>query len=673
MMEPSLHWFEQGLGARIDALEVALKSLQTEAEPDIATVRNLARSLTGPALLHGYDAINRAASAVQAAPDSAMSDGVRTLIDVLRREAAKTKQAQTTILIVGGDPGFNETLSDDISAPSRSIACVDTAAAAEELLGRQHVSFIVLNLFLPDIDGRAFLLKLREKPVTTAIPVLILAPELSDTVRAEARIIDADILIESPPDTAMVRDRINARLRRAHESAKSARRDPLTGLLNRAAFREAFNQTVRETSKADDPLAMALIAVDSPRASLDSHGDQFRNTALQQIGSLISNSLRSTDIVARWGVCEFAALFPGEDQFGGARAVEKLVTAVRNENFRDKAGHSVRVTLSAGVTPVVADTAIDNAMSDADRFLFQAAAAGGDQVTSSQSPTPARTERVLLLIADEITARVMEHLLERDGFKVTRIPQVDGPVTSELGSQKLHLVVIDQNVPSRGGLDVLKELRSLPEYNRTPIVMLLDRNSEGGMAHSLELGANDYVMRPFSPFTFIRRMRRLLRRSVATATQPHIGGEICSILVIDNEIKSLLIAASALHEKGGFLPCLAMGPIDGRQRLADVSPDVILLNADLDGHEGQEFVRMVLRNTTPETAAVILATAQTDAGATEHLSGAALRGTIRKPFDALTLGQQVEEALNMSPSPRQPDNAADHLNKEIQRILADGS
>lgn len=228
-MQETIHWFAQGLGARIDALEVAFRSLRTEEDPDSTVARNLARSLTGPAAVHGYESIRQAAQAVESAPAGALTESVLTLIGVLRGEAAKTKQAVSTLLIVGGDADFNARLSQDMSSPNRNIVCVDTAAEARTALKEQEVAFIVLNLFLPDLDGRAFLLQLRENTLTTSIPILILAEKLTDAVREEAQVLDADVLIETPPDTTEVRDRINARLRRAHESTKSARRDPLSG------------------------------------------------------------------------------------------------------------------------------------------------------------------------------------------------------------------------------------------------------------------------------------------------------------------------------------------------------------------------------------------------------------------------------------------------------------
>lgn len=667
-MQNRTQWFEQGLGSRIDALEIAMGSLKRGEAHDTAILRNLAHSLVAPAQMYGYHSISRAARAVDTATDEALTDSVRSLIDTLRQEAAKTSQAVITILIVGGDTSFNDQLREEIQAPCRRILCVDSAAEAQEAIQQGGVMFVVLNLLLPDLDGRSFLLKLREDTLTTAIPTLILAPMLTEEVREEARIIDADVLIENPPDTRTVSDRINSRLRRARETVKVARRDPATGLLNRAAFREAFTDTAEKALATNEPLALAVMSLDSPRSTLDKHGEESRKSILRRIGSIMSNSFRSTDIIARWGECDFVALFLGEDQLGGTKAIEKIVHLVANEEFLSASGERIHVTLSAGVTSVDAGHSVDDAMSDAHLYLFQASSDGGNQVLSSRSPTIVRTERVLLLVHDGLTSQVMKHLLKRDGFTVESFAQAATPLAPDLTDSKFHLIVIDEGIPPSGGFEILQDLRSLPQNSRTPMVMLVSQNAEESMARALELGANDYMMRPFSPFTFLRRMRRLLKkglRDLDTAT----SGEICRVLIVDENKKLLLMAASALYERGGFLPLLAHGSADAQSRLKEISPDVVLLDADMARSQFDALVSDVLTDEGKSKPSIILTTTATESDEIKELADKIAKGIIRKPFEPLALGNQLEDALRMSPSSiRSPDSAA-HLNNEIQRIM----
>ena len=81
------------------------------------------------------------------------------------------------------------------------------------------------------------------------------------------------------------------------------------------------------------------------------------------------------------------------------------------------------------------------------------------------------------------------------------------------------------------------------------------------------------------------------------------------------------------------------------------------------------FVAELLSESDPDRLSLILTTATKDDSELKQFSGSALRGMIRKPFDALSLGKQIEEALHMSPNSRHADDAGAHLSTELQRIM----
>ncbi len=662
-MSESTQWFEQGLGARIDALEVALGAYHNEEDADASVVKNLAHSLSGPAALHGYDSISKAARTVADSGIGELDGCALALIDLLRQEASKTPQAMTTILLVGGEEDYNRSLCEQLDYPSRNIVCVDDANGAEQALGTYDVVFVILNLFLPDLDARTLFQRLQETPKTAGIPVLILAKDLPAEVRSEVEALDGDVLTTDLPTPEALGARVNARLRRAHETAKEARRDPATGLLNRAALKERFLAVIEETQETGIPISLALITLDNGDVLFERLGSTQRVAIMSRVGTLLSASLRSTDVLARWGTHEFAALFPGEDQVGSVQAVDKVVQAIRNVEIPELQGTSVSLTLSAGVALASSDATLEDCVAEADRYLFQATSQGGNRVGSSQVPAPTRTEQVLLLVQDSLTCHVMQHLLERDGFIVTALNDLDTPLAAVFETNTFNLIVVDEAMPPRGGFEILKALRAMPRNSRTPMVMLIDKNSEDSMAHALELGANDYMMRPFSPFTFIRRMRRLLRGG-SRHLHPHVGGEVCKVLLVDDDSRFLLIAASALHQRRGFHPFLALGTTDAKGRIGDIAPDLILLKAELQDDPGGDFVREILATSATSDTSVILMAPQADTG----YRGEALKGTIQTPINALSLGQQIEETLRMSRGTRHPDDAAKHLNTEMQRI-----
>lgn len=118
-------------------------------------------------------------------------------------------------------------------------------------------------------------------------------------------------------------------------------------------------------------------------------------------------------------------------------------------------------------------------------------------------------KETILVVDDE--AKIVELVrlyLERDGYRV--IAAGDGPQALELAQrQRPHLVILDLNLPGIDGLEVCRTLRRTSEV---PIIMLTARDEDADKLIGLELGADDYVTKPFSPREVVARVRAVLRR-----------------------------------------------------------------------------------------------------------------------------------------------------------------
>ena len=120
--------------------------------------------------------------------------------------------------------------------------------------------------------------------------------------------------------------------------------------------------------------------------------------------------------------------------------------------------------------------------------------------------------RTILVVEDEMKiARLVRDYLKRAGFDVIVTGEGESAIASARGS-KPDLVVLDLGLPGRDGLDVARELR---RSSNVPIVMLTARGDEADRVAGLELGADDYVVKPFSPRELVARVRAVLRRTDA--------------------------------------------------------------------------------------------------------------------------------------------------------------
>ena len=125
--------------------------------------------------------------------------------------------------------------------------------------------------------------------------------------------------------------------------------------------------------------------------------------------------------------------------------------------------------------------------------------------------TGAGTGGVLLLVEDDdaIGRLVKSYLEQQDGWRVLWLRTGEEAIT-ELRRHPVRLVVLDIGLPGMDGFEVCRTLRA---HSKVPIVMLTARDEEPDRVAGLELGADDYVSKPFSPRELAARIKAILRRA----------------------------------------------------------------------------------------------------------------------------------------------------------------
>jgi len=116
----------------------------------------------------------------------------------------------------------------------------------------------------------------------------------------------------------------------------------------------------------------------------------------------------------------------------------------------------------------------------------------------------------ILIVEDErAIADTIQYALETDGFE-TRCLSSGSPVISLLAQEAFDLVVLDIGLPDISGLELCKEIR---KTHQLPVIFLTARSDEVDRVVGLEIGADDYVVKPFSPRELAARVRAVLRRT----------------------------------------------------------------------------------------------------------------------------------------------------------------
>ena len=138
-----------------------------------------------------------------------------------------------------------------------------------------------------------------------------------------------------------------------------------------------------------------------------------------------------------------------------------------------------------------------------------------------------REHRILVVDDEERMVRFIRLNLEHDGFQV-REAFTGSQAIDKLRSALPDLILLDVMLPDIDGFEVLKMVR---EISQVPVIMLTAKGEEEDRVRGLELGADDYVTKPFSPRELVSRVRAVLRRTETTAGTTH------ALIQVDDRLK----------------------------------------------------------------------------------------------------------------------------------------
>jgi two-component system, OmpR family, phosphate regulon response regulator PhoB len=139
--------------------------------------------------------------------------------------------------------------------------------------------------------------------------------------------------------------------------------------------------------------------------------------------------------------------------------------------------------------------------------------------------------RVLVVEDEEAISHLLAYNLEREGFRVATAPDGEEAMIA-LDENRPDLVLLDWMLPNGSGIELCRQLRTRSETREIPIIMLTARGEEEDRVRGLDVGADDYVTKPFSMSELVARMRAVLRR-----TAPALAGDVATAadIVLDRQ------------------------------------------------------------------------------------------------------------------------------------------
>ncbi len=414
------------------------------------------------------------------------------------------------ILLVTNDPIAGALLEQTLSRSGHEVWLTANAAAAADAMTRALPVLVVLDLVLPDADGRELLSGWRSAAATSDVPVIVLTGAGFDPIHGELLALGASRCLPKPVDEAALAEAL-AQLPPTREIGDPGTDRP-TGLAGRAALCRAYRELV-DASPGGGAVAVALMDIDRFRAVIETCGGRTADGVLRGVADLLRTSVAPGQVVGRWQGDRFMALLPGVTQEAASGWLERLLDALRQHAFTSEHGGLFYVTFSAGVGEAKAGVPIDDAIAAVQAHLYAAKRAGRARVVGSATEPEPRGATVLVVDADPTVSDLVRSVLEPRGLVVAQA--VDTELAVEAAqNKKIDLVLVGVSGSGGGGFQLLERLRGMPQYAKVPIAALCATGDDEALARAFALGADDYLTKPLSAARVLSRTDRLLSRWV---------------------------------------------------------------------------------------------------------------------------------------------------------------
>lgn len=281
-----------------------------------------------------------------------------------------------------------------------------------ELALRHSPDVILLDMMMPGMDGSQVLTELSSDPTTSDIPVIFLSALNATEDRVKGLEQGAVDFISKPANPSEFVARVSAAARtraRSQRLLHTPTGDPLTGLEGRKAFETRLSQEASRSRRMSSALSILLIDVDKMELFNESAGREAGDHLLAEIAAAVKQTLRTSDIVFRYGGDELSAILPESEAGAAYLAAERL-----RETVGQLAPGTGGVSISVGIAELTPGRTIEELQAKAEIALFRAKESGGNR--SWRADDPRRHSLNPISLAEELTERewsVLVHLADK--------------------------------------------------------------------------------------------------------------------------------------------------------------------------------------------------------------------------------------------------------------------
>lgn len=429
------------------------------------------------------------------------------------------------VLVIDDDVEFVTYVKEVLEKNDYPVSIALNAERGLKLFYEWKPNLILLDIVLPDRSGMYVLNQIVDKAKQQHIPIIMVSGNVSVEKQVNAYRSGAMDFLAKPFDVELLKALIDNRFAMKMDWERSIIIDELTGAYNRKHFNQMMRQHIDSFKRSNDIFSLVMIDLDYFKLVNDTYGHLQGDEVLQAFVATTQHAIRPRDILCRYGGEEFALILPNTDAVQAAYLMERLRTKFNAIKFQTS-DSNFQVTFSSGITEITELNSHSATLVDeADQALYSGKRGGRNQtVVYSKALNHSKNESILNIIVVDDDPLIREIIINRffnwkptNHTKVKAEGYADGRTflsSNWYKESEKYIILLDGSMPDLDGLEVLKELRLNYPEQQLLIVMLTARNNTSDIVNALQIGADDYVVKPFHMQELVLRIERLASRIV---------------------------------------------------------------------------------------------------------------------------------------------------------------
>ncbi|GIV98141.1 MAG: hypothetical protein KatS3mg057_2798 [Herpetosiphonaceae bacterium] len=351
------------------------------------TIREIqqGRELPLPVIfISSRDDIDARLQAVRAGCDAyfTMPPDFGALIDKLDSITAISPAEPIRILIVDDEPILAAAYALVLQRAGMLTEIVSDPLVVLESLNEFRPDLILMDLYMPNCTGLELAAVIRQQPAYVGIPIVFLSAETDFDKQLAAMQMGGDDFLTKTIQPDQLVSAVTSRAQRSIVLRSLMTTDSLTGLLNHTSFKERLALELARAQRLSTPLAFALIDIDHFKSVNDTYGHPTGDRVLRSLARLLTQRLRKTDAVGRYGGEEFGVILPSTTGAMAFKILHELhIGFARIRHPSERGDFSVTFSCGIATFPEYQDAISLN--DAADKALYEAKRRGRDQVVLS--------------------------------------------------------------------------------------------------------------------------------------------------------------------------------------------------------------------------------------------------------------------------------------------------